>query len=1170
VRLPQIEVVGRDAPTQRIRPAVVIPLAVLLCVLSGLRDGFCDIVPSMKTYHPTTRARSWSALIGLSAAALAASGYAQPTTPATPREEQSTKEEEMIELSPFTVDASKDKGYYSENTLAGSRLNTRVADLGASITVVTKQQLVDTASLDMNDVFLYEANTEGANNYTDFNIDTRGAIQDRNAGFQGGAPSLPFGPSTSNRVRGIGSVDRLRDYYPSNQRIPFDVYNTESVEINRGPNSLLFGLGSAAGIVNQSSARANPRRQFFQVEARYGTNDAMRGSFNLNIPVVRDRFAIYAAALHDERGFSRRPSYDITQRYYGALTFKPFEKTVIRASYENYDNRNRRPNSTTPRDFISGWLKAGRPSYNPVTRMLTVNGVVTGPYDLSNANSIRALQTASGNTIQPWGNSRPVVMIDQGRELMFMQQHLSSTPNTAGTQAQFNYTGQPVRATRSLGPISQINVPPVGVAAGITFAEPGVSDKSIYDWERINIISGNHGRDKADIYNIELEQEILPNLHLQLGWYEEDFKSDVHYYISQQTGVTLYVDTDTVLLDGTPNPNFGRPYIEVTSPDFFQHPENNSTARANLAYEFDFGKFDNWTRWFGRHRVMGLWQENEIERYQLRYRPHISGNTQLWNPMPMAGNPPAPDFWSGNTTANVIERRFYVGDNQTRVTQDPGLYPNGSYSHTFRWFNPTTGQWVNEPVQEVTSLHFVSSHSKQKIESQAIALQSFLFNERLITTFGWRKDKSVARTAGTGARLPNGFTNPANLNNFDPPQRVSGNTKSYGGVLRPFKGWSFIERPASDGSVVYDAVRSFGVHYNKSDNFAPAGINTDFYNRFLPFPSGEGKDYGVSFSLFNEKLVARLNWFEASQNNARGAVVAQPLTRTQTMDDVIFRAWAQLATGSSANNSPAVNAILKLPEYHAAQAPGQFFNVPVAATSTVEAEGLEFQLTYNPTTNWTIKVSGGKQETIYTKIAPEYDVWIAERMPIWTAATAAGMPRFWDATGADLPNQNTLPATQRVQDWFFTNIDAIMRTAKRTEGKTAPDQRRWRWNLITNYIFDQGAMRGFGVGGAVRWEDKAAIGYYGAAPDPDGIIRSLDVNRPIYDEAETHLDVWLSYTFRSTPWLGDKVRTKLQLNVRDALESGRLAPIAANPDGTASAYRIVEPRQWYLTATFDF
>jgi Ca-activated chloride channel family protein len=50
---------------------------------------------------------------------------------------------DVVTLQPFEVDASRDIGYYAENTLAGSRLRTNIADLASSITVVTKQQLQD-------------------------------------------------------------------------------------------------------------------------------------------------------------------------------------------------------------------------------------------------------------------------------------------------------------------------------------------------------------------------------------------------------------------------------------------------------------------------------------------------------------------------------------------------------------------------------------------------------------------------------------------------------------------------------------------------------------------------------------------------------------------------------------------------------------------------------------------------------------------------------------------------------------------------------------------------------------------------------------------------------------------------------------------------------------------
>lgn len=1068
--------------------------------------------------------------------------------------------ESTVKLSPFVVVSGKDSGYYAENTLAGSRLRTNVGDLAASITVVTKQQMTDTASIDMNDVFLYEANTEGTGNYTDFNVDTRGAVQDRNSGFQGGAPSLPFGPSTSNRVRGIGSVDRLRDFFPSNARLPFDVYNTDSIEINRGPNSLLFGLGSAAGIVNQSAAKADPSRAFGQLSSRVGKNSAYRVSASYNQPLIKDRLAIQLAGLRDERGFERKPSYDETDRYYGTLTFQPFSKTTIRGSYEYYKNQNRRPNSIAPRDFVTPWIAAGRPSFNAATGRLTVNGVeLDRVFNPAVAADATALQDLSGGTVQFFTNNRPVLAIDGGEVTSFMFQRLSTTPNLPGTAAAFNFNGTR-GATRSQGPVTRQNQVP-GRPAGITFAQPGITDQAIYDWEDLNIISGNFGEDQADIFQLELEQEILPNLHAQVGWYREDFKSDLSYFISQQTGVTVYVDTNSVLLDGTTNPNFGRPFIEVTQPDRFLQPEENQTYRATLAYELDLAKRGGWMKWLGRHSVMGLLQRNEIDREQMRHRPFISSNSIF--------NPPVANIWAGNTFQNALERRFYLGGADSRVTTDPGLFVNGERTNSLRWFNPVTGAWENTAVQESEALHFVSTRSFQNIDSRAIAFQSYLLDERLVTTIGFRHDQSTAATSAFLGILPNGQTNTAGLNVFPTPQKVSGDTHSYGGVFRPFKGWRGLDSRADQGSFVADFLRGLSFTYNESTNFSAAGVQTDFEGNFLPLPTGKGKDYGVGVSLFQNKLVARLNFFESSGRNARGALVAQPLTRTQTIDDVVFRLWAQQATGG-APTSAAVNNVLKLPANLAAQPAGVFFNTPVGATSTVDAEGLEFQLTYNPVRNWTLKFTAGRQQTIFSEIAPQWNDWVAQRLPIWQAATAPGQVPFWQATGTDIPNTGVLGPDQSVADWFFTNVDAVVRTAQRNQGKATSGQREWRWNAISNYQFVSGPLKNLSVGAGVRWEDQAIAGYRGSAPDADGIIRSLDTDRPIFDQSQFHLDLWTAYTFKSFPWLGDKVRTKVQFNVRDLTESGGLEPIAFNPDGSAFAFRIKDPREFFLSLTFDF
>ena len=105
-------------------------------------------------------------------------GQAVSSAPAaTPAKVAPLPTEETLQLTPFQVVADE-RGYQAFNPLSGTRLNSKLEDLGSSITVVTKQQLIDTAAIDINDVFLYEANTEGTGNFTQFNTNRTGGVQD--------------------------------------------------------------------------------------------------------------------------------------------------------------------------------------------------------------------------------------------------------------------------------------------------------------------------------------------------------------------------------------------------------------------------------------------------------------------------------------------------------------------------------------------------------------------------------------------------------------------------------------------------------------------------------------------------------------------------------------------------------------------------------------------------------------------------------------------------------------------------------------------------------------------------------------------------------------------------------------------------------------------------------
>jgi outer membrane receptor for monomeric catechols len=148
-----------------------------------------------------------------------------------------------------------------------------------------------------------------------------------------------------------------------------------------------------------------------------------------------------------------------------------------------------------------------------------------------------------------------------------------------------------------------------------------------------------------------------------------------------------------------------------------------------------------------------------------------------------------------------------------------------------------------------------------------------------------------------------------------------------------------------------------------------------------------------------------------------------------------------------------------------------------------------------------------------------------------------------------------------------------LRQAAANEGKPRPQTREYRFSANTNYQFagltDKTWLKNLSVGGSLRWEDKASVGYYGLPstdPDVKGAIIEYDTARPIYDKARFALDLMLSYRLRV---FSDKLNCKLQLNCQNVFEDGRLQPFVYNPDGVAWNYRIIDPRPFVLTATFD-
>jgi len=220
----------------------------------------------------------------------------------------------------------------------------------------------------------------------------------------------------------------------------------------------------------------------------------------------------------------------------------------------------------------------------------------------------------------------------------------------------------------------------------------------------------------------------------------------------------------------------------------------------------------------------------------------------------------------------------------------------------------------------------------------------------------------------------------------------------------------------------------------------------------------------------------------------------------------------------------------------------------VVSTTDVVATGYEFDVVYNPTRQWRIAFNAARQQTVSANTGKDFAELITEIDPTWGGSAAS----LIDSTNST----NTLG-----QAWGTTKANAERRI--NSDGQPSTELREWRYNVITNYTFSEGRLKGWRIGGAYRWQDKAAIGY------PVKVLPSgtalYDVSNPYYGPTESNFDGWIGYSH-----VFSKFRWSAQLNVRNIGKGDFLIPVSAQPTGEYDSMRIGEPQTWLLSNTFEF
>jgi hypothetical protein len=275
--------------------------------------------------------------------------------------------------------------------------------------------------------------------------------------------------------------------------------------------------------------------------------------------------------------------------------------------------------------------------------------------------------------------------------------------------------------------------------------------------------------------------------------------------------------------------------------------------------------------------------------------------------------------------------------------------------------------------------------------------------------------------------------------------------------------------------------------------------------------------------------------------------------------------------------------------YDLIQLPLNYYSgVSVGATQDSKAKGTELQVTFNPTSSWTVKLTGSKQQSTYTNIAPQYDAWLAARLPKWTTSAAPDIPdfiepatsrrwslkNFWTGYGyTNVAYAENTDGNTSAQAYFNNVVVSQVALAKALEGARSPLERQYHGSILTNYTFREGRFKGFSFGGAERYESRAAIGFFGKVGDPINsptVINISDVTRPVYDSGNYYTDAWVSY---ATKIYHDRIGWKIQLNVNNLFNRYNVL-VMPNPttgfNGPLIATLDNQPRSYTATTTLSF
>ncbi len=835
----------------------------------------------------------------------------------TPTSSTSSSDDQTIELSPFVVNSTADsESYQVQDTLAGTRVRTKLSDLGSAITVVSKKFMSDIGATDAQSLLQYTTNSEVGGLYGNFGGMGNNSTISENARL--------LQPNNDTRVRGLAAADNTRNYFLSS--IPWDNFNIDRVDMQRGPNSMLFGNGSPAGIIN-SSLNDAMFRNAVKIENRVDQYGSLRNTLDINRVLLHDELAVRVVGLDDNEQYRQAGTYNHQKRFYAAVRYDPKwlqfpgASTEIRLNDEYGTVSSRNPRTLPPVDNITPWFNSlNKITVNPFVAHQT-NGVGAG---VGSANLIPYLNAVRAREF--WANVVYMFPDTQNASIGNIGEAFAiGTPHAIGQANDSNHNVPTSTTWPATGAIGGI---PFADAVGITsysqyavyanlpgaqygaYRDKMLTDPSIFNFYD-NTLDGpnSHQYQRWNGFNADVSQTLFDNrLGFDLSFYNESYINGGENYLTDQA-YAISVDVNTIMPDGSPNPNVGRPYIATDGVYGNSETQNNRNSWRAEAFgdlrSSDFFDSKLIQSILGKHHITAVASRDTLDTTTMAWARWDT--SQDW--LGAVGGSQALNGGSRN-----VDMISYIGGNLQNVNSPSGLdlagltsthQPTATPSVNFfdsHWkypLNPTDPAFVNpngaytlplytapygtqpgdpallgnqsqNPANyvgwgkgnynilnadngQINQLYTSGNKSRSTVDSSAISWQGYMFDNVLVPAFGWRRDKvTLSASSAPFLDASQGLVDPFNYNSG--PTQLTDTQES--------RTWSIVLHTPKMLKKYLPKGTDISLFYDKSNNFQAQAIRKDFLGNGIPDATGTTKEYGFVLSALDGKVSFKANWYD--------------------------------------------------------------------------------------------------------------------------------------------------------------------------------------------------------------------------------------------------------------------------------------------------------------------